>query len=155
MKEVTVVLCTYPAEISTEQVTDGCAVIEPADGCAVIEPADGCAVIEPADGCAVIDRTGGRAVVDSTIDPAYGVNIPGIPCQVLDPDLWFAETPTELESAKTHCSACPVRAGCLAGALQRREPWGVWGGEIFDQGAIVARKRPRGRPRKEVTEVAA
>jgi WhiB family redox-sensing transcriptional regulator len=25
----------------------------------------------------------------------------------------------------------------------------VWGGEIFERGAIIARKRPRGRPRKD------
>jgi WhiB family redox-sensing transcriptional regulator len=25
----------------------------------------------------------------------------------------------------------------------------VWGGEIFERGAVVPRKRPRGRPRKE------
>ena len=31
----------------------------------------------------------------------------------------------------------------------RAEPWGVWGGEIFERGAVVPRKRPRGRPRKE------
>jgi len=24
----------------------------------------------------------------------------------------------------------------------------VWGGEIFDHGVVIARKRPRGRPRK-------
>jgi hypothetical protein len=29
-----------------------------------------------------------------------------------------------------------------------REPWGVWGGELFLRGQIVPRKRPRGRPRK-------
>jgi WhiB family redox-sensing transcriptional regulator len=33
--------------------------------------------------------------------------------------------------------------------LERGEPWGVWGGEIFERGAVVARKRPRGRPRKD------
>jgi WhiB family redox-sensing transcriptional regulator len=87
------------------------------------------------------------------IDPAYGTDIEGLPCQVLDADLWFAETPVELDEAKAHCLDCPVRAGCLAGALDRREPWGVWGGEIFEQGSVIARKRPRGRPRK--SEVAA
>jgi WhiB family redox-sensing transcriptional regulator len=36
----------------------------------------------------------------------------------------------------------------LAGAIKRAEPGGVWGGEIFCHGVIVARKRPRvGRPR--------
>ena len=34
------------------------------------------------------------------------------------------------------------------GALERREPWGVWGGELFDAGRVIPRKRPRGRPRK-------
>ena len=72
-----------------------------------------------------------------------------LPCRVEDPDLWFAETPAELETAKAFCSGCPVRSACLAGALDRAEPWGVWGGEIFDRGAVIARKRPRGRPRKE------
>jgi hypothetical protein len=37
---------------------------------------------------------------------------------------------------------------CLGGAVERNEPWGVWGGEIFERGAVVPRKRPRGRPRK-------
>jgi WhiB family redox-sensing transcriptional regulator len=53
-----------------------------------------------------------------------------------------------LELAKSLCLDCPVRVECLAGALERQEPWGVWGGEIFERGAVIARKRPRGRPRK-------
>jgi WhiB family redox-sensing transcriptional regulator len=73
-----------------------------------------------------------------------------IPCRVYDPDLWFAERPADLELAKSYCLDCPVREACLAGALARREPWGVWGGEIFERGAVIPRKRPRGRPRKEV-----
>jgi WhiB family transcriptional regulator, redox-sensing transcriptional regulator len=79
-----------------------------------------------------------------------------LPCRVQDADLWFAEAPTELERAKAFCQACPVRTACLLSALERREPWGVWGGEIFDGGTVIARKRPRGRPRKHPThEVAA
>jgi WhiB family redox-sensing transcriptional regulator len=72
-----------------------------------------------------------------------------LPCRVQDADLWFAETPADLERAKAMCSDCPARLACLAGALERREPWGVWGGEIFERGVIIARKRPRGRPRKD------
>jgi len=71
-----------------------------------------------------------------------------IPCQESDAELWFAESPADVEFAKTLCGVCPVRIACLAGALGRAEPWGVWGGELFVQGTIVARKRPRGRPRK-------
>lgn len=76
--------------------------------------------------------------------------LPELPCHVGDPDLWFADSPAELERAKDLCADCPMRRGCLAAALERAEPWGVWGGEILDRGAIVDRKRPRGRPRKAV-----
>jgi WhiB family transcriptional regulator, redox-sensing transcriptional regulator len=72
-----------------------------------------------------------------------------LPCREEDPELWFAESPAQLELAKTYCADCPVRTSCLAGALDRAEPWGVWGGEIFDRGVVIARKRPRGRPRKD------
>jgi WhiB family redox-sensing transcriptional regulator len=73
-----------------------------------------------------------------------------LPCRVEDPELWFAETPAQLEQAKALCGDCPVRNACLEGALDRGEPWGVWGGEIFERGVVIARKRPRGRPRKVV-----
>ena len=75
-----------------------------------------------------------------------------LPCTD-DPDLFFAESPVDVELAKSLCGGCPARAACLAGAIERREPWGVWGGELFLRGEIVPRKRPRGRPRKD--EVAA
>jgi WhiB family transcriptional regulator, redox-sensing transcriptional regulator len=73
---------------------------------------------------------------------------PAVPCHGENPDLWFAESPVDLERAKALCADCPIRRQCLAAALEREEPWGVWGGEIFERGTIVARKRPRGRPRK-------
>ena len=71
-----------------------------------------------------------------------------LPCRKFDPDLWFSESPRDLDLAKSLCGDCPLRAECLAGAVERAEPWGVWGGEIFERGAVVPRKRPRGRPRK-------
>jgi WhiB family redox-sensing transcriptional regulator len=71
-----------------------------------------------------------------------------LPCHQADPELFFAETPADVELAKSLCVDCPVRAACLAGALERREPWGVWGGQLFQQGVVIPRKRPRGRPRK-------
>jgi WhiB family redox-sensing transcriptional regulator len=76
-----------------------------------------------------------------------------LPCRTNNPDLWFADAPAELETAKAFCVSCPVAAECLAGALARHEPWGVWGGEIFERGAVIARKRPRGRPRKDAAPV--
>jgi WhiB family transcriptional regulator, redox-sensing transcriptional regulator len=65
-----------------------------------------------------------------------------------DPELFFAESPEDVEAAKALCQGCRARAACLEGALERREPWGVWGGELLLRGVIVPRKRPRGRPRK-------
>lgn len=70
-----------------------------------------------------------------------------IPCRT-DPELWFADSPGDVERAKELCQSCPVLMQCLDGARDRREPWGVWGGELFESGVVVPRKRPRGRPRK-------
>lgn len=75
-----------------------------------------------------------------------------LPC-TKDPELFFAESPSDVEDAKALCRDCPARIACFASAVERREPWGVWGGELFLRGEVVPRKRPRGRPRK--TEVAA
>ena len=71
-----------------------------------------------------------------------------LPCHAGDPDLWFAEPPADLERAKTLCGRCPIRRQCLRAALDRAEPLGVWGGAIIEAGAVLERKRPRGRPRK-------
>jgi WhiB family transcriptional regulator, redox-sensing transcriptional regulator len=71
-----------------------------------------------------------------------------LPCRQGNADLFFAEAPADVEAAKALCRDCPIQEACLAGALERREPWGVWGGQLFIGGVVVARKRPRGRPRK-------
>ena len=76
-----------------------------------------------------------------------------LPCTE-DPELFFAEAPADVEAAKELCQGCRIRVACLEGALDRREPWGVWGGELLLRGTIVPRKRPRGRPRKEDAELA-
>ena len=75
-----------------------------------------------------------------------------LPCTE-DPELFFAESPQDVEQAKAMCRGCRARLACLAGALERREPWGVWGGELLMSGAIVPHKRPRGRPRKDVVTI--
>ena len=105
-------------------------------------------------------RSAGASAVDATVDAVVDFTALGtlldaapragldLPCRSGDADLWFAESPAELERAKALCAGCPVRVACLAGALEREEPWGVWGGEIFERGVVVPRKRPRGRPSK-------
>jgi WhiB family redox-sensing transcriptional regulator len=73
-----------------------------------------------------------------------------LPCRSNDPELWFAERQDDVERAKALCATCPLVEGCLAGAVERHEPWGVWGGQVFVDGVVVATKRGRGRPRKVV-----
>jgi WhiB family transcriptional regulator, redox-sensing transcriptional regulator len=63
-------------------------------------------------------------------------------------DLFFSGKPRDIARAKRICAGCVVMEHCLEGALTRREPWGVWGGQLFLDGRILATKRPRGRPRK-------
>ncbi len=93
------------------------------------------------------------SVLDPTTVERREAETERLPCRRADPELFFAESPADVELAKSLCVDCPVRTACLAGALERSEPWGVWGGELFQQGVVIPRKRPRGRPRK--CEVAA
>jgi WhiB family transcriptional regulator, redox-sensing transcriptional regulator len=62
--------------------------------------------------------------------------------------LFFSERLQDIARAKRMCATCPVMTSCLEGALVRREPWGVWGGQLFQNGRILATKRRRGRPSK-------
>ena len=62
--------------------------------------------------------------------------------------LFFSDHVVDIARAKAMCALCPLRLECLAGALEREEPWGVWGGELISGGRIVANKRPCGRPPK-------
>jgi WhiB family redox-sensing transcriptional regulator len=98
---------------------------------------------------------GKAGVADQLMVAGSGAALPAgldLPC-IQDPELFFAESPRDAEQAKAICRGCRARIACLAGALERREPWGVWGGELLMSGAIVPGKRGRGRPRK--TDVAA
>ena len=62
--------------------------------------------------------------------------------------LFFSEDYYEIARAKAICAICPVAKECLAAAAARHEPWGVWGGELFENGSVCRDKRPRGRPPK-------
>lgn len=70
-----------------------------------------------------------------------------LPCHNSNPELFFAEKIEEIELAKSLCGGCPVKRECLKGALSRKEPCGVWGGELFEDGRVIAQKRSPGRPR--------
>ena len=54
-------------------------------------------------------------------------------CRQIDPDMFFPEPddPQRFQltkMAKQACSVCPYIVECLAGALERNEPFGIWGG---------------------------
>ena len=92
------------------------------------------------------DHTPTRQAGDSAPSQSATVTLP---CQdAAVADLFFSERSHELEAAKAACARCPLVQECFEGAQARQEPWGVWGGQIFVDGAVVAAKRSRGRPRK-------
>jgi WhiB family transcriptional regulator, redox-sensing transcriptional regulator len=62
--------------------------------------------------------------------------------------MFFSDELQDIAAAKRLCAECPVMVRCLEGALARREPWGVWGGQLFSNGKILVSKRRRGRPPK-------
>ena len=62
--------------------------------------------------------------------------------------LFFSDEVIDLARAKAICGKCRLRDTCLEGALDRAEPWGVWGGQLVENGRVIADKRPRGRPPK-------
>jgi WhiB family redox-sensing transcriptional regulator len=90
--------------------------------------------------------------VTPVFDPSTSARIEreglSLPCWDADPDLFFAEYPADVEAAKAVCRGCPVRLVCVSAALERKEPWGVWRGELVVAGVVVPRKRARGRPRR-------
>jgi WhiB family redox-sensing transcriptional regulator len=63
-------------------------------------------------------------------------------------EIFFSEDLYDIARAKHLCGTCPVKVRCLDAAMERREPWGVWGGELFLNGHVLALKRRRGRPPK-------
>ena len=64
--------------------------------------------------------------------------------------IFFSEDLGDIAQAKRICAECPSLTLCLEAAIERTEPWGVWGGQLFRKGKILTNKRGRGRPRKKI-----
>jgi WhiB family transcriptional regulator, redox-sensing transcriptional regulator len=60
--------------------------------------------------------------------------------------VFFADSLSDIARARAICAQCPVMLPCLEGAVARREPGGVWGGQLFSAGRILTGKRRQGRP---------
>ena len=65
---------------------------------------------------------------------------------------FFSDEIHDIATAKRICATCGVVEECLTTAVNRGEQWGIWGGQLFISGKIMATKRRRGRPPK-VTRV--
>ena len=98
---------------------------------------------------AILDR--GDLVSDSVVNGIVSERLDAEDCK---PGFILDGFPRSVEQAKALCRTCPLLEGCLAGAVERQEPWGVWGGEVFVGGQVVAVKRGRGRPRKDASPAA-
>jgi WhiB family redox-sensing transcriptional regulator len=64
-------------------------------------------------------------------------------CAQTDPEAFFPEKGGSPRLAKAVCRRCPVRAECLAFALEHDERFGIWGG-------LSERERRRLRARRDV-----
>lgn len=80
--------------------------------------------------------------------------ITGAPCSGIV-DVFFPSASLKTDErnalvgrAKALCASCEFVDVCLAGAIERQEVEGVWGGHLFRDGQIVAGYIGPGRPRK-------
>ena len=55
-------------------------------------------------------------------------------------ELFFSDQIPDIVRAKRICASCSLITLCLEGALERREPWGVWGGQLFLNGKVLTQK---------------
>ena len=62
-------------------------------------------------------------------------------CKTNDPDDLFVQGAAQ-NRAKQVCLGCPVRAECLADALDNRVEFGVWGGMTERERRALLRRRP-------------
>lgn len=64
-------------------------------------------------------------------------------CRRDDPELWFDTDPRSVREAKRICADCPVLAACRQASLDRREPFGTWGGlSEKERRKLTGRRRP-------------
>jgi hypothetical protein len=87
------------------------------------------------------------ALVTGEIQPRVRITIPSarvpsIPRNLCEGQagLFFSDRPDDIAAAVLICQGCAGRSECLAGAMARREMFGVWGGADFDRSHKVRRK---------------
>ena len=67
-------------------------------------------------------------------------------CADMNSDLFFSQRGASTDEAKAACRACPVRAECLAYAMNTGERFGIWGGLSERERRQLRRDRRRAAP---------
>ncbi|WP_194821273.1 WhiB family transcriptional regulator [Micromonospora sp. S-DT3-3-22] len=62
-------------------------------------------------------------------------------CRGTDTDEFYPDKGGTTRTAKRICARCPVQAECRQDAIDRREPFGVWGGLSERERRQVRRQR--------------
>lgn len=62
-------------------------------------------------------------------------------CVSMDPDGFFVQG-ADQQAVKSTCVSCPVKAECLADALDNRIDFGVWGGMTERERRRLLRRHP-------------
>ena len=78
-------------------------------------------------------------------------------CRTVDPSVFFlpvGANAAEIAAAKRVCVGCPVRATCLADAIERGEQFGIWGGLTEHERADLPRPRRTRKPARIDASVA-
>ncbi|MFG3051403.1 WhiB family transcriptional regulator [Kitasatospora sp. NPDC048239] len=95
------------------------------------------------------------ATVLAEIRPDADGDLRGAACKALATDLFYPD-PEEIgpdaaewaeRRAKMICAGCPVRTMCLADALERKEPAGIFGGLTERERNTLLRQAARSRAR--------
>ena len=68
-------------------------------------------------------------------------------CRAASPDQLFVRG-AEQNKAKKLCAGCPVKAECLAEALENQIEWGVWGGMTERERRALLKRSPNASWRK-------
>lgn len=93
-----------------------------------------------------------RTHAKSTPAPIAAPAKPRPACAEEDSELFFPIGNTgpallQIEEAKAVCRRCPLMVTCIAGALERGEEFGVWGGLSEDERRALKRSAARARAR--------
>jgi hypothetical protein len=76
-------------------------------------------------------------------------NSPDLPCAE-HPDVWFSKAPANLAYAKAWCNHCPISTACLAGAFERKEEYGIFGGMTAEERQKFQRRADARRREQEL-----